>query len=579
MSKFPSLAIEANTDRRTTSLGGALRSCRWAFLGIGVFTTVINILALSGSLFMMEVYNRVLPSRSLPTLAGLSLLLLFLLSVQGLLDLLRARMLVRIGQYLHDCCWERAFQCLISLPVKAGQAGTAQPLRDLEMVRSFLCGQGPAALFDLPWIPVYLILLCVLSIYLGLVALLGGAVVVAMTLLTEILTRRSLSAAVKSTAERDILADQARRNAEAIHALGMRARVAQRWRAADVHVLRQGRRASDVALGFSSASRTLRIMIQSGVLAVGAILVIRQQATGGFILASSILAARALAPIDLAIGQWRGFVAARQSWRRLSALFSVFGEVAAPLPLPAPVSQLLVEHLSVVPPGTQMLALYDVNFTLKARDVLGVVGPSASGKSSLARALTGIWPVGGAVRLDGAAIEHWSSEALGRHIGYLPQQIELLAGSIAENIARFDPAACAADVIKAARVAGVHDLVLSLPDGYDTRVGPGAPPLSGGQQQRIALARALYGDPFLTVLDEPNSSLDAAGDAALASAIESTRARGGIVVVISHRASIINATSHVLQLLGGRVHKFGERKEILSPARRVSASVHCVAAS
>jgi PrtD family type I secretion system ABC transporter len=544
---------------------------------VATFTAVINLLALSGSLFMLEVYNRVLPSRSLPTLAGLVILMILLLASQGMLDILRARLLVRIGNFLHERTSLRAFHGMLALPVRSGSSAAGRhPIRDLDTVRSFLSSQGPAALCDLPWFPLYLCLLFIFHPYLGMVALIGALLVVSLTLLTEALTRQPLAAAVRAAGERDGLGEACRRNAETVLTLGMAGWMATRWQSSDAQALAQHRRASDVALGLSAAARMLRLMVQSAVLAVGAMLVIRQQATGGLIVASAILVARALAPIDVAISHWRGFVAARQSWRRLTEVLSLCPDVSPHTALPPPRTHLTVEHVSVAPPGVQALVLQDISFALRRGDALGVIGPSASGKSSLARALVGVWPaVRGAVRLDGAAIPQWSPETLGRHIGYLPQQVELLAGTIAENVARFDPAATSADILKAAEAAGVHELILSLPGGYDTRIGPGFGTLSAGQQQRIALARALYRDPFLVVLDEPNASLDKPGETALSKAIRGVRDRGGIVVVISHRQSALEAVGHLLVMFAGRVDRFGPKQEILAPPSppRVVATV------
>jgi PrtD family type I secretion system ABC transporter len=556
-------------------LRNVLKSCKSAILAVAVFTAIINVLALSGSIFMMEVYNRVLPSRSLPTLAALTILVVILLAGQGLLELLRTRLLARVGIFLHERVREHVFDCLISLSVKAGPSATgAQPVRDLDAVRAFLSGQGPPALFDLPWIPIYLFLLFLFHPYLGLTALAGGMVVVSFTLLTEALTRRAIGAASKASLERDSVADAARRNAETVHALGMISALRQRWSEADKEVLRHSCQAGDVALGFSSASRSLRMMTQSAVLAVGALLVIQQQASGGLILASAILAARALAPIDVAIAHWRAFIAARESWRRLSEILEAFPQHPSPMPLPAPTRELAVQQIAVAPPGSPSLVLQNVSFTLQSGDAVAVIGPSASGKSSLARSLVGIWPaVAGAVRLDGSAIEQWSSEVLGRHIGYLPQRVEMFPGSVAENIARFDLTANSGDIISAAQAAGVHELISSLPFGYETRVGPGAPALSIGQSQRLALARALYGNPFLVVLDEPNANLDQHGETALAGAIQGVRNRGGIVVVISHRPSALVAVNYSLRLFAGRVVAFGLKEEATKPRRGVVTTV------
>jgi PrtD family type I secretion system ABC transporter len=572
---FRSSTFHSPSPRRG-ELGSALRACRWAIIAVGVFTAFINVLALSGSIFMLEVYNRVLPSRSLPTLAVLCVFIVLLLGCQGLLDLIRARLLVRIGTYLHERTCERAFRCLVTLPVKFGPAGLKmRPIGDLDSVRSFLSGPGPAALFDLPWIPVYLALLFIFHAYLGMVALAGALMVVSLTLLTEALSRGPLGRALGAAQDRDNLAELSRRNGETIVALGMNGHIAQRWRSIDQQMCGLQSRASDIALGLGAVARTLRHIIQSAMLAVGAVLVIQQQATGGLIVAGAILAARALAPIDVAIAHWRGFIGARQSWRRLSAAFAIVPNCPEMLALPAPKGRLSVEQITVIPPGGQAPVLHEVSFALRAGDAIGVVGSSASGKSSLARAVVGVWaPVKGAVRLDGARLDQWTPEDLGVHVGYLAQHVELLPGTIAENICRFDPAPCTEQILKAAEAADVHDLIISFPEGYQTRIGPGTATLSQGQQQRLALARALYREPFLVVLDEPNASLDTEGEAALSRAIGGVRERGGVVVVISHRQSALMAVSHILMLRNGQVQGFGLRDEVLRQKPRVVVAAH-----
>jgi ATP-binding cassette subfamily C protein len=344
----------------------------------------------------------------------------------------------------------------------------------------------------------------------------------------------------------------------------MEDRSTARWSDANRKYLEAQQRTSDISGGLGVLSKVFRMMLQSGVLAVGAYLVIHGEATGGIIIAGSILSARALAPVELAIANWRGFIAARQSWRRLSELLSALPVIEDPLPLPKPQNVLAVEGVTLTPPGHQRIVAQDLSFQLRAGQGLGVIGPSASGKSSIARALVGVWrPVQGKVRLDGAALEQWSPEALGPHIGYMPQDVELFGGTIAENIARFIPNADPNSVIRAAQAAGVHEMILGFPEGYSTQIGEAGQFLSAGQRQRIALARALYGDPFLVVLDEPNSNLDAQGEAALTQAIQSVRARGGIAIIIAHRPSALAGVDMVLMMNQGRVQAFGPRDEVL----------------
>jgi ATP-binding cassette subfamily C protein len=520
---------------------------------------------LTGSLFMLEVYDRVLPSRSVPTLIGLSVLTAVLFTFQALLEITRGRLLVRIGNQLDCKLGARVYDLVVGLPLRArpGSDGL-QPVRDLDTVRSFLSGLGPTALFDLPWIPLYVAICFAFHVMIGVTVLCGAIILVALTLTTEFLSRRPVKAATTQAALRSRLAEISRRNADVLTAMGMSESLRGRWLDLGREHLAQQKRVNDVAGGLGATGRVLRMALQSAVLGIGAYLVIQQEATAGIIIAGSILAGRALAPIDLAIANWKGFVAARQSWHRLGQLFAAMPAAAARLELPVPAHALTVETLGVAPPGAQKVVVHGVNFTLKAGSAVGVVGPSASGKSSLVRAIVGVWaPARGCARLDGAAIEQWTPEALGRHIGYLPQDVELLEGTIAENIARFSPDAPAAAVIAAAKAAGVHDLIVNLPAGYETEIGEQGAALSAGQQQRVALARALYGDPFLVALDEPNSNLDAEGEEALTRAILGVRARGGIVIVVAHRSSALAAVDHLLAMVRGTQQAFGPKEEIL----------------
>jgi PrtD family type I secretion system ABC transporter len=557
-----------------SELRDALGSCLAAFIGIGAFSGLINLLMLTGSLFMLEVYDRVLPSRSVPTLLGLSVLAAVLFIFQAVLEITRGRLLVRIGNQLDCRLSARVHELVVRLPLRARSASDGlQPVRDLDTIRSFLSGVGPTALFDLPWIPLYVAICFAFHLLIGITVLCGAIILVALTLTTELLSRRPVKAATAQAAVCTRLAEIGRRNADVLAAMGMSEPLRARWLDLGRERRAQQRRANDVAGGLGAAGRVLRMALQSTVLGVGAYLVIHQEASAGIIIAGSILAGRALAPIDLAIANWKGFVAARQSWHRLGQLLAAMPIAAARLELPAPTHTLTVEVLGVAPPGAQKLVVHDVNFTLKAGSAVGVIGPSASGKSSLVRAIVGVWPAArGCVRLDGAAIEQWMPEALGRHIGYVPQDVELIEGTIAENIARFAPAPPAAAVIAAAKAAGVHDLVVSLPAGYETQLGEQGTALSAGQQQRIALARALYGDPFLVVLDEPNSNLDAEGEDALTRAILGVRARGGIVIVVAHRPSALAAVDHMLAMTRGTQQAFGPKEEILPRLIRREAS-------
>src|SRR5579872_7266945 len=549
---------------RRSELGEALRACRNAFIGVGIMSCMINLLYLTGSLFMLEVYDRVLPSRSVPTLIGLIILAAFLYMAQGILDLIRGRILGRVGTSLDEALNARVFDIVVRLPLTVGSRNEGlQPLRDLDNVRSFLGGMGPGAFFDLPWLPFYLAICFAFHWLIGVTALVGAVILVALT--TEFLSRAPARQALGLAARRNDLAASSRRNAEVLVAMGMSGRLSRRWSEANQNYLDGNQRASDVSGGLGSIAKVLRMMLQSAVLAVGAYLVIHQEATAGIIIAGSILSARALAPVDLAIAHWKSFVAARQSWHRLNRLLENLPPRPAQTQLQNPSKRLSVEAISIVPPGDQRVIVQDVTFALAAGNGLGIIGPSGSGKSSLVRALVGVWqPARGKVRIDGAALDQWSPEELGRHVGYMPQDVELFAGSVAQNICRFDSEATSQSIIAAAKEAGVHEMIIKMREGYDTQVGEQGTALSAGQAQRVALARALYGDPFLVVLDEPNSNLDSEGDEALTRAIRAARERGAIVVVVAHRPIGIEGVDQILVLKDGRVQAFGPKETVLS---------------
>lgn len=549
----------------------AMAACKHAFVGVGVLSGFSNLLMLTGPLYMLEVYDRVLPSRSIPTLVALSLLAVLLFSFQAAIDIIRSRLLVRIGASLDYKLRDRVFRSIAQMPLRTPSAGS-QPLRDLDNVRSFLSGSGPVAFFDLPWIPLYIAICFLFHIWIGMTALVGATILVVLAVMTETLTRKPIAATAESGDRRMRLVDATRRNAEVLTAMGMVKNLEQRWSKTNQTYLTSHARASDVAGELGAVIRVLRILLQSALLGVGGYLVILQEATAGIIIAGSILAGRALAPVDLAVANWRSFVAARQSWARLeNSLRSLrlHPNREMTLKLPAPRKLLTVERISGGHPGYQTPFVQNIEFDAKAGAGIGVIGPSASGKSSLARMLVGIWPTtSGAVRLDGAELSQWDPDQLGRHIGYLPQNVELLEGTVAENISRFNAARDDNLVIAAAKAAGVHELIVRLPEGYQTQVGENGSLLSAGQRQRIALARALYGDPFLVVLDEPDSSLDAEGDAALTQAILGIRSRGGIVIVIAHRPSVLAGVDQVLVMAQGRQRMFGPKDEVLTKVLR-----------
>lgn len=556
------------TSEPRSELREALASSRRAFAGVGIFSAGVNILALTGSLYMLQLYDRVLPSHSVPTLIGLTLIMLLLYAGFGVFDFLRSQVLSRIGVRFERALRERVFSVVMLKPLRsAGPGDGLQPLRDLDQVRGFLAGAGPTALLDLPWLPFYLGLVWLLHPLLGLLGTAGSIVLFGLALVTEIKTRAPARRMSEASSARQSFGEAARRNAEAVQALGMGSRMAGAWSSHSERLLTHQVGATDVASVYGSLSKVLRMILQSAILGFGAYLTIRGEATAGVMIAASILVSRALAPVEVAIANWRSFVAARQGFARLEALLATLPAVRVPTSLPAPEKSLATESLWIAPPGRQSAVVKGVSFVLQAGDGLGIIGPAASGKSTLARALVGAWaPQRGSVRLDSGALDQWQAEALGRHVGYLPQEVALFDGTVAQNIARFDPDAPSETIIAAAIAAGVHGLILRLPDGYDTRIGEGGMALSAGQRQRVALARALYGEPFLVVLDEPNSNLDAEGDAALATATAAVRKRGGIVIVIAHRPSALASLNKLLVLADGQVQAFGPKDEVLNKA-------------
>ncbi|CUA89045.1 type I secretion system ABC transporter, PrtD family [Chelatococcus sambhunathii] len=558
-----------------SELATAFRRLRWVFGGLALISGVINCLALSGSIFMLQVYDRVLSSRSEPTLAALCVLVVLLFGFQGGLEAVRSRVLGRIASHLHAELAPRVFRCVLALPLRSAlQDDGLTPVRDLDTLRSFVAGPGLSAFFDLPWMPLYMLFVFVLHPFLGLLATAGALVLVGLTVAAEILSRRPQRVLAVQNVQRINLGLAGRRNAEVLRAMGFGERLTARWLGLNQAFLAEQRRAGDIVGGLGAASRVLRLLLQSLILALGAWLTIRGEVTAGAIIAASIAATRALAPVELVIGQWKSFVAARDSWHRLASLLKAIPPAARRLDLPAPVASLAVEQLSVAVPGQRRPSVRNVSFGLQAGQALCIIGPSAAGKSSLARGLVGVWPLAsGTVRLDGAALDQWDETVLGRHIGYLPQDVELFAGTIAANIARFEDEPDAQAVIAAAMAAGVHEMILRLPDGYETQIGERGEALSAGQRQRLALARALYRDPFFVVLDEPNSNLDSEGETALTEAIHGVRARGGIVVVVAHRPAVLAGVDLIAILRDGALQAFGPHQEVLRRMRGQSGPV------
>ena len=542
--------------------------------GVAVFSGIINLLTLSGSLYMLQVYDRVIPGRNLATLLGLSLIVLFAYLLQGYFDALRARMLARVAAIFDANLQHHVHHALATLPLRGAKPMFAQqPMRDLDQLRLFLSGMGPTAFLDMPWMPLFLIALFVFHPLIGVLATLGCVAIVSMTVFTERRSKVAAQSATESNAQRQVLADAVRQNAEVVRALGMTGRFAARWTRANERSLQENIGVMDVYADLGSAAKVLRYILQSAILGAGAYLVVIEQASGGIIIASSIMMGRALAPVEVAIAHWKQFVAARQSINRLSEILKAV--VMPTLPaviLPRPRRTLSVEALTVVAPGTNRPIVCDVTFGLTAGSGLALLGASAAGKSTLAKALVGIWPASnGRVRLDGATLDQWSADDLGRYIGYLPQDVALFDGTIAENIARFEEGADSEAILRAARIACAHDMILRLPDGYATRIDERGACLSGGQRQRIGLARAAYGDPFLVVLDEPNANLDADGENGLMSAIGTLRKHGSIIIVVSHRPSALTALDMAMVLYQGRAIAFGPREEVFARVAKAAA--------
>ena len=516
---------------------------------------------------MLQIYDRALTGGSVPTLLALSALAIGLYLFQGTFDVIRSQVLVRVGARLDKKIAPLAHRVAIDMP-RFGFS-TAESLergRDVDTVRGFLGSQGPIALFDLPWMPIYLIFVYLLHPYLGGLTLGGAFVLTMLTIVTELMTRRLGVDTQRAAVARNNIADSNTRNADILKAMGFAGRAVDRFNTANGEHLQLQTRANDITGTLGAISRVLRMLLQSALLGLGAYLTIKGDLSAGGIIACSVASSRALAPIDLAIGNWKSVVAARLAFKRLRETVIAMSEIKEPMPLPSPVASLKIEKITVAAPASGRVLLSEVGFELKAGDGLGVIGPSAGGKTTLARALTGVWPVlRGSIRLDDAELSQWSDEVLGQHIGYLPQEVALLDATIEENISRFaaepDPRA----IIEAAQAASVHEMIVRMPDGYKTQIGPQGMALSAGQRQRIGLARALFGNPFLVVMDEPNSNLDGEGEQALTAAITGIRARGGIAVVVAHRPSALAAVDLVAVVQNGRLVGFGPKDEIIAP--------------
>jgi ATP-binding cassette subfamily C protein len=558
-----------------------VRATRPAFVAAIFFSFFINILAFVGPLYMLQIYDRVITSRNELTLVFLTMIAGFLLLVYAALEKVRSAVLVRAGLLFDSKTRSDLFESVLRGSLRQPDKAHYSVLRELDVIREFLTGSGLISFCDTPWVPVFIAGCFILHPWYGFVATGGAILIFAFTIANELLTRKQLSVAGRHAAQAGVFAAATFRNAEVLHAMGMWRPLRSRWLARQGEMISMQARASDRAGILISATKFLRAFLQIAILGTGAYLSINQESTPGAMIAASIIMGRALAPVELVVSQWKSFLGARSAWARISELLSVVPARLSRMKLPPPEGNLTTQSIVVCPPGTQRPVLQGISFVLEAGSAMGIIGPSAAGKSSLARAIVGVWPtVAGTIRLDGTELSHWDNEQLGAHIGYLPQDVELFAGSVAENVARFQQ--LDEDlVIQASRMAGVHTMIQSMPAGYNTQIGEGGQSLSGGQRQRIGLARALYRMPSLVVLDEPNASLDSEGEAALLTALQQLKTAKRTVILITHKTNILSTMDKLLVLSDGQMQAFGNRDEIFSKllAPRVASVNQSAAAS
>lgn len=562
-SMFPKLDPDNELD-------AAILGYRPDFLRAAGLSLFSNLLMLAPAIYMLQVYDRVLTSRNTTTLLMLTLLLLALLAVMGALESARSGILRRVGVGLDQQLGARVFDALLRRNLRAPEGNAIQALHDLTNLRQFL-GGGLIVLFDAPWVPIYIVVIALIHPFLGLFALLAALVILALALVNERLTRQPLDEAQKNSMRAAAVASGQLRNAEVAEALGMMGGLRARWSQLQARVLALQELASERGGAVGASTRFVRLASQSLILGLGAWLAVDDLITPGGMIAGSILLGRGLAPVEQAIGQWKSWISARSAHQRLHKLMGEYPTPPRPMPLPVPTGLVTVENVTAAPPGSETPVLKNLAFRINPGDAVGVIGPSAAGKSSLARLLVGLWsPTSGHVRLDAADVSAWDKAELGPHLGYLPQDVELFEGTAAQNIARFG-AVDGEQVVAAARRAGVHEMILRLPNGYDTPLGPGAASLSAGQRQRLGLARALYGDPRLVVLDEPNASLDDAGQAALAAALQELKQKGATVIIMTHRRSVLASVDKLILLRDGALIAYGPRDAVLEAIRKETA--------
>ncbi|WP_158965290.1 type I secretion system permease/ATPase [Chachezhania sediminis] len=542
----------------------ARQQSRGLYWIVGIFSFFANMLMLTGPLYMLQVYDRVLGSRSEATLLALTLLVAFLYGIMGILDYTRGRIMARAGARFQSALDHRVFDAMIRRSAVSRDPAAQTGLADLESVQRLIASPVLMAVFDIPWTPVFLVGISFFHPWLGYLAMGGGALLILITWLNQTLTRRPMLKAGQASNRSNILSEEIRTEAEMIQSMGMRQAAFRRWLVARNASLDETMRANDVGGTFSSLTKTLRLFLQSAMLGLGAYLVLQGELSAGAMIAGSILLGRALAPIEMAIGQWPVVQRAMKGWSSLSSLLDNVPAEDTRTALPRPKARLQVQSLTVVPPGETRAVLRTLSFEVQPGQAVGIIGPSGSGKSTLARALTGVWrPAGGVIRLDGAALDQYDPSVLGHHIGYLPQRVMLFDGTVAQNIARLEQEPDAEKVVEAAKKAAAHDMIVNLPDGYDTRITQGGGRLSGGQIQRVGLARAMYGDPVLLILDEPNSNLDNEGSMALNAAIREMKAAGNAVMIMAHRPAAIQECDMLLVIDSGTRAAFGPKDEVL----------------
>jgi PrtD family type I secretion system ABC transporter len=545
-------------------LVAARRESRGLYWTVGLFSFFANLLMLTGPLYMLQVYDRVLGSRSEATLIALTLLVAFLYGIMGLLDYTRGRVMARVGARFQSRLDKRVFDASVRRSAVANDTNAQTGLQDLESIQRLMASPVLMAFFDLPWTPIFLAGITLFHPWLGILAMSGGAVLILITFLNQAFSRKPMAQANYAAHKANMMSEEIRTEAEMIQSMGMRGAAFTRWQAGRDSSLSSAVTANDVSGTFTSLTKTLRLFLQSAILGLGAYLVLQGEVTPGAMIAASILMGRALAPIELAIGQWVLVQRAMRGWTNLGELLERVPPETQRMALPKPKAKLDVQGLTVVPPGDKRASLRTVSFKVEPGQAVGVIGPSGAGKSTLARALTGVWrPAGGTIRLDGAALEQYDPDVLGQHIGYLPQRVQLFEGTVAENIARLMPNPDPEKVVAAAKMAAAHDMIVELPDGYDTRIAPGGGRLSGGQMQRVGLARAMYDNPVIVILDEPNSNLDNEGSQALNQAIRGLKAEGRSVLIMAHRPAAIKECDTLLVLEHGVRTAFGPKDEVL----------------